>query len=85
MPEKKVAALFLEIFMVAVLLVTLSSIALPHIGQMMDKDGASGYVGRVAGMEPACPEDKTLNDYFRELTDFSRIFNTANAEAPELP
>ncbi len=37
MPEKQAAGLFLEIFVVVVILGLLSAIAIPHVGQMMSK------------------------------------------------
>lgn len=85
MPEKKVATLFLEIFLIAVILATLSSIALPQVGRMVGNGGTSGEVGRVAGMEPACSRDKSLTDYFRGLVDYPRVFHTANAVTPVSP
>lgn len=41
MQEKRAAGIFLEIFIVVAILGTLSAIAIPRIGQMMDKAGVS--------------------------------------------
>jgi hypothetical protein len=85
MPEKKLAALFLEIFLIALILTTLSSIALPQVGRMIGNDANYAPVGRVAGMEPACSKNKTLHDYFQDLIDYPRGFNTTSTVTPALP
>jgi hypothetical protein len=77
MPEKKLATLFLEIFVITVILATLASIALPHVSWTVGSDGSAGQFGRVAGVEPTCSTNNTLHDYFQDLLDFPRGFDTA--------
>jgi hypothetical protein len=82
MPEKRVASLFLEIFIITVILVTLSSIAIPYVGRMVDNGGTSG-VGRVAGTEPGCSKNETLTDHSQGLIDSPDNSGTSDTAAPE--
>jgi hypothetical protein len=73
MQERKLGRVFLEIFMIAAILVTLSSIALPRAGRIFDSSGeVSEPVGYIAGME--LPECISFTRYFGELCGYSCNF-----------
>ncbi|OGO08060.1 MAG: hypothetical protein A2Y92_00835 [Chloroflexi bacterium RBG_13_57_8] len=78
MQERRIAGLFLEIFLVVAMLVTLSAIAFPRLDRLVDRSGRvnpAEPVGSVAGLGPASPGEKTLAGYFQDLTDFAGAFN----------
>lgn len=56
MQEKKAAGIFLEIFIVVAILGTLSAIAIPSVGQMMDKAGISAQKSELHNIQTAVIE-----------------------------
>lgn len=56
MQEKKVAGIFLEIFIVVAILGTLSAIAIPSVGQMMDKTNAVAQKAELHNIQTAVIE-----------------------------
>jgi len=53
MQEKQAAGFFLEIFIVVAILGILSAIAVPHVGQMLDKAGVSSRESELHNIQTA--------------------------------
>ena len=94
MQERNLAGVFLEIFVVVAILVTLSSVALPRIGEMVGQDSYESYtsapqpVGCVAGMDlvpPAGSPSFSLTGCYRELLTYACYFTADVALTKVLP
>lgn len=68
MQERKIGRVFLEIFMMAAILVVLSSLALPRVGMMFDSEP----VGYTAGVDlPGCESPASdFGEFYRHSCNF---------------